>query len=412
MSSRNNLLDPARAPWLTAADTRAVLEALMADGKPARLVGGCVRDALAGRPVTDVDIATPETPPRVIDLLRAAGLKAVPTGVEHGTVTAVVRGKPFEVTTLRRDVTTDGRHAVVAFTDDWTEDAARRDFTMNALSADPDGRVHDPFDGVADLAAGRVRFVGEARARIREDVLRILRFFRFHAHYGKGAPDADGLAACRELAPLLPRLSAERVATELLKLLKAPDAAATVRLMRESGILAPILAELGDIERLRVLQGIDDAAARDPVLRLAALLPDDPGVAGAVAERLRLSNAERERLVAVAGPPTAFWPVHGERSLRRALHRLGMPIVRDLGLLALARGDTALGRPALAAVEAWRPVTLPVKGQDALDLGVPAGRRVGELIGAVEYWWEEGDYRADRAACLAQLKSLVGKTTV
>ena len=245
MSSRNNLLDPARAPWLPAADTRAVLEALMADGKPARLVGGCVRDALAGRPVTDVDIATPETPPRVIDLLRAAGLKAVPTGVEHGTVTAVVRGKPFEVTTLRRDVTTDGRHAVVAFTDDWTEDAARRDFTMNALSADPDGRVHDPFDGVADLAAGRVRFVGEARARIREDVLRILRFFRFHAHYGKGAPDADGLAACRELAPLLPRLSAERVATELLKLLKAPDAAATVRMMREAGILAPILAEIG-----------------------------------------------------------------------------------------------------------------------------------------------------------------------
>jgi poly(A) polymerase len=403
-------IDPARAPWLTADDTRAVLAALTAGGKPARLVGGCVRDALAGRPVTDIDIATPEPPPRVIELLTAAGLKAVPTGIKHGTVTAVVRGKPFEVTTLRRDVSTDGRHAVVAFTGDWTEDAARRDFTMNALSADPDGRVHDPFGGAADLAAGRVRFVGEPLARIHEDVLRILRFFRFHANYGKNAPDAAGLAACRELAPLLPQLSAERVAAELLKLLKAPDAASTVRLMADTGILAPILPELTDIERLRGLQDVEDPAARDPLLRLLALLPDDPGVAGAVAERLRLSNAERERLVAVAGPPTALWPVHGERDLRRALHRLGMPVVRDLGLLALARGQGALGDPALKAAWSWQPVALPVKGQDAIDLGVPAGPRIGELIGAVDRWWEDGDYRADRAACLAHLKSLVGKT--
>ncbi len=404
-------LDLARAPWLTAPDTGEVLSALMAGGKAARLVGGCVRDALAGRKVTDIDIATPETPERVMHLLGAAGLKAVPTGIAHGTVTAVVRGRPFEVTTLRRDVTTDGRHAVVAYTDDWVEDAARRDFTMNALSADPDGRLHDPFGGAADLAAGRVRFVGDPHARIREDGLRILRFFRFHAHFGKGAPDGAGLAACRELAPLLPRLSAERVAAELLKLLKAPDAASTVSLMREAGILAPILAELADIGRLRGLQRIETPAARDPLLRLAALLPDDPRLAQALAERLRLSNAGRERLVAVAGPPASLWPACGERELRRALHRLGAPTVRDLGLLALARGDAALGQQALDAMPAWQPVALPVKGQDALDLGVPAGRRVGELIGAVEQWWEEGDYRADRAACLAHLKSLVETTT-
>lgn len=402
-------IDPSRAPWLTASDTRAVLAAVMAGGKPARLVGGCVRDALIGRTVTDIDIATPESPPRVMELLIAAGLKAVPTGIEHGTVTAVVRGKPFEVTTLRRDVMADGRHAVVAFTDDWTEDAARRDFTINALSADPDGRVHDPFGGVADLAAGRVRFVGEPQARIREDVLRILRFFRFHAHYGQGAPDTAGLAACRELAPLLPRLSAERVAAELLRLLRAPDAASTVRLMADTGILAPILPELTGIERLRGLQDVDELAAGDPLLRLLALLPDDPGVAGTVAERLRLSNADRERLVAAAGPPTAFWPAHSERDLRRALHRLGTQAVRDLGLLALARGDAAFGRQAVATAQVWQPVALPVKGQDALDLGVPAGPRVGELIGAVERWWEDGDYRADRAACLAHLRSLVGK---
>lgn len=405
------ILDPARAPWLTTSDTRAVLEALAAGGRPARLVGGCVRDALLGRIVTDVDIATPEKPERVIELLTAKGIKAVPTGIEHGTVTAVVRGRPFEVTTLRRDVSTDGRRATVAFTDDWVEDAARRDFTMNALSADPDGTVHDPFDGIADLKAGRVRFVGEAGARIREDVLRILRFFRFHAHYGKGDPDAAGLAACRDLAPLLPNLSAERIATELLKLLAAEDAASTVKLMRHVGILAPIVPELQDVERLRGLQRLSEPEARDRVLRLAALLPDDAGTAAAVAERLHLSNADRARLVALAGAAAPLWPARGAQAVRKALHRLGAGTVRDLALLALARGDEALGRPALEAARSWQAIALPVKGQDALDLGVSPGPRVGELIGAVEQWWEDGDYRADRAACLARLTSLVGNTT-
>ena len=405
------VLDPVRASWLTASDTRAVLAALAAGGRRPRLVGGCVRDALLGRPVTDVDIATPEPPQRVIELLTAAGLKAVPTGIEHGTITAVVRGRPFEVTTLRRDVTTDGRRAVVAFTDDWTEDAARRDFTINALSADPDGRVHDPFGGVADLNAARVRFVGDAEQRIREDVLRILRFFRFHAHYGRGDPDAAGLAACRALASLLPNLSAERIATELLKLLAADDPATTVLLMREAGILAPIVPEIEDVERLRGLQRLSEPAARDRVLRLAALLPDRPATATAVAERLHLSNADRDRLVALAGAPASLWPARGPQALRRALHRLGPGTVRDLALLACARDDEALGRPALQAVADWQPVTLPVKGQDALDLGLAPGPRVGELVAAVERWWEEGDYRADRAACLARLKTLVGDTT-
>jgi poly(A) polymerase len=400
-------LTPDRAPWLAAAETRAVVAALAAGGQPVRFVGGCVRDGVLGRRVVDIDLATPEAPKRVMALLQAAGLKAIPTGIEHGTVTAVADGRPFEITTLRRDVTTDGRRAVVAFTDDWQEDAARRDFTINALSADPDGTVHDPFGGIADLQAGRVRFVGDAATRIREDVLRILRFFRFQAHYGRGEPDAAGLAACREHAALLPGLSAERIAAELLKLLKAGDAAGTVALMREAGILAPILAELTDIERLQGLQSLAEGAARDPVLRLAALLPDDPAVAGAVAERLRLSNADRVRLVTLAGPPEDCWPAADERGLRRALRRLGKDIVRDLGLLAAARGDGVGGRAALAAAASWVPVVLPVKGQDALDLGVPAGPRIGALIGALEAWWEEGDYRADRAACLDRLRTLV-----
>jgi len=194
-------------PWMTAPETRAVVAALTADGTEVRFVGGCVRDALLGRPVKDVDIATPDRPQRVMELLARAGIRAIPTGIEHGTVTAVVGRTPFEITTLRRDVETYGRRAKVAFTDDWTADAARRDFTINALSCTPDGRLYDPFGGLADLRAGRVRFVGDPEARIREDVLRLLRFFRFYAHYGAAPPDPAALAACRALAPLLPGLA-------------------------------------------------------------------------------------------------------------------------------------------------------------------------------------------------------------
>jgi poly(A) polymerase len=393
-----------------AAATRAVVAALARGGRPVRFVGGCVRDALAGREVSDIDVATLELPARVLELLAAAKIKAVPTGIEHGTVTAIVDGQPFEITTLRRDVETDGRRAVVAFTDSWTEDAARRDFTINALSADPDGTLHDPFGGVADLAAGRVRFVGEAEERIREDVLRILRFFRFHAHYGRGEPDAAGFAACRKLADKLPGLSGERIAAELRRLLAAADPAATLERMRAAGILAPILPELADLARLRGVQAVDEPGARDPLLRLAAVLPDDAAVAQAVAERLRLSNDERAWLALLAAPPAGLWPAQGPAALRRALHRLGPDIVRDLGLLALARGDAAVGRPAVDAAATWTPVALPIRGQDALDLGVPAGPRVGRLIEAVEAWWEESDYRPDRGACLGKLKELAAKT--
>lgn len=384
--------------------------ALTAGGRPARFVGGCVRDALAGRKVTDIDIATPEPPQRVMELLAAAGLKAIPTGLEHGTVTALAGGRSFEVTTLRRDVETDGRRAVVAFTADWDEDAARRDFTINAMSAEPDGTVHDPFGGIADLAAGRVRFVGDPETRIREDVLRILRFFRFHAHYGRGAPEPAAFTACRKLAPLLPGLSGERVAGELRRLLKAADAAGMIEQMRDAGVLAPILPELADTARLRGLQGIDEPAARDPILRLAALLPADLVAAGRVADRLRLANVERAQLEALAAPPPALWPARDARALRRALYHLGRETVRDLGLLAWASGDQAQGRAATEAALRWAPVALPVRGQDALDLGVPPGPEVGRLIAEVESWWEENDFAPDRNACLTRLKSLVQPT--
>ncbi len=404
------ILTSSEAPWLALAESRALVAALTAGGRPVRFVGGCVRDALANRAVTDVDLATPEPPQRVLELLAGAGIKAIPTGLDHGTVTAVAGGRTFEVTTLRRDVETDGRRAVVAFTADWNEDAARRDFTMNALSADPDGTVHDPFGGIADLAAGRVRFVGDPETRIREDVLRILRFFRFHAHYGQGAPDPTALAACRKTASLLPTLSGERIAVELRRLLEAPDPAGIVAEMRELGILAPILPELANIERLRRLQALPEPAARDPILRLAALLPRDAAPAGALADRLRLANSDRECLKTLAQPP-ALWPANDARALRRALYHLGAVVVRDLALLDWADGDEAQACAAIDAARRWSPVTFPVRGRDALELGVPPGPEVGRLIAAVEAWWEDNDYQPDRAACVARLKELIRAKT-
>ncbi|MEE8534186.1 MAG: CCA tRNA nucleotidyltransferase, partial [Alphaproteobacteria bacterium] len=230
--------------------TRAVVDALTADSAEVRFVGGCVRDAVAGRKVTDVDIATPDPPETVTRLLEAAGIRVVPTGIAHGTVTAVIRHRHFEITTLRRDVETYGRRAKVAFTDDWTADAARRDFTINALFCDPDGTLYDPFGGIDDLDAGRVRFVGDAVKRIKEDVLRLLRFFRFYAHYGRPPPDAEALAACRAMARALPGLSGERVSAELLRLLAAPDPAAVLALMIEAEVLAFVLPEVAGLDAL------------------------------------------------------------------------------------------------------------------------------------------------------------------
>jgi poly(A) polymerase len=380
---------------MSEAPTRAVLAAL----GEARFVGGCVRDALLGRAVGDIDIATPLTPEAVIRRLQSAGIKVVPTGLAHGTVTAVAAPRHFEITTLRRDVETFGRHARVAFTDDWAADAARRDFTMNALFLDGGGGVFDPVSGLADLRAGRVRFVGDPETRIREDVLRILRFYRFFAHYGQGAADAPGRAACRALASLLPTLSGERVAAETLKLLAAPDPLPALQLMAEDGVLAVLYPEARRLDRLAALLPLEPVPG--PLRRLGALLAGDPA---ALAERLRLSNEERDRLAALASPP---WPVDltaGATAQRRALHHLGAPLYRDLVLLRAAeRGEGGLAPPLLARADAWQPRRFPLKGRDVTARGVPAGPRVGRLLQELEAWWEAGDFRADRAACLAEL---------
>ncbi len=323
--------------WLDRAETRRLMGLLDPGGAGdiARFVGGAVRDAYLGRAVADVDVATVLAPHLVIERLEAAGIKVVPTGIDHGTVTAIVDRHPFEITTLRHDVETFGRHARVAFSVDWRTDAERRDFTMNALYCDIDGRIYDPVGGIADLDASRVRFIGDAEARIEEDALRILRFFRFHAWYGKGAPDSDGLAACAKRAKDLKRLSAERVRAELLKLLAAPDPVPAIRQMAETGILTRVLAEATNFDRLAGLVAIERARGEaDAIRRLGALLPDGAAVVG---ERLRLSKKEQIRLSEMITARDEIAPADDgeplDRRMRASLYRFGREAVLDHAIL-------------------------------------------------------------------------------
>ena len=379
-----------RPGFLAEPAVRAVLAALPG----ARVVGGAVRDSVLGLAVADVDVATPWEPARVMAALRAAGLDVRPTGLAHGTVTAISGGRGFEVTTLRRDVATDGRHAVVAFTDDWRADAARRDFTMNALSLTPEGEIFDYFGGVADARAGRVRFVGEAAARIAEDYLRVLRFFRFYARYGREAPDAPTRLALRAGCAGLARLSAERVRHELLGLLAAPDPRAAVGLMAELGVLESVLPGAVPARLFRLL---DSGAPADPLLRLAALTTED------LAARLRFSVAEARRLAALReGPPA---PEASDDDLRRALAvldpRVGAGVLADRAWLA-DDGDKRWAGLRARLTGLTRPV-FPVAGRDVRALGVAAGPLVGVLLEAVRGWWLAGGCVADRTACRAEL---------
>ncbi|WP_448191433.1 CCA tRNA nucleotidyltransferase [Azospirillum sp. sgz301742] len=396
---------------MTAPETRAVIEALRAGGADARFVGGCVRDTWLKRPVKDIDIATHAAPEAVMGILEAAGIRAIPTGIAHGTVTAVIGREHYEITTLRRDVETFGRHARVEFTDDWKEDAARRDFTMNALSCTPDGTVYDPFGGLKDMAAGRVRFVGDARQRLQEDVLRLLRFFRFHAHYGRGAPDPEALAACREMADRLPTLSGERLQGEIMRLLTAASAADVWCLMIGQGVMAHLLPAATDVARLSRMVELqhDLGEAPDPLLRLAAALDADRAGAFRAAETLRLSNAERDRLVSIVEPRVAVSLHDDPPARRRALYRLGdAGLYRDVVRLAAASapGPVSLDhvREVLATAEALDSLRFPLAGRDALALGAKPGRHVGEALRDVEAWWSGQDFRPGRDECLEELK--------
>jgi poly(A) polymerase len=395
-------------PWMTEPATAAVLAALAAGGIEARFVGGSVRDALLGRAIGDIDLATPAPPERVIELLEKRGIKVVPTGLVHGTVTAIAGTPPrhFEITTLRRDVETYGRRARVAFDADWAADAARRDFTINAIYLTPDGTIYDPVGGLTDLQARRVRFVGDAATRIAEDVLRILRYYRFEARFGSGQGDAEARDACRAAAHLLPRLSAERITQELTRLLEVPDPVPALRMMREDGVLTVILSEARRLDRLQRLIAIEPEP--DPLRRLAALIEVDTAASVELADRLRFSNAWRDRLVGLAAP----WrldPQADARAQRRTLYKLGAERFRDLALLLTAEGAMSRGRLAelLMLARDWAPPVFPLSGRDVTALGISPGPRVGSLLAAVQGWWEAGDFTADRAACLAYLQGLL-----
>jgi poly(A) polymerase len=394
------------AAWLRDGALARLLAVLDRDGEEARVVGGAVRNALLGEPIGDIDLATTAVPEEVVRRATAAGLKPVPTGIEHGTVTVVIEGRPFEVTTLRVDVETFGRHANVRFGRQWKPDAERRDFTMNALSVTADGTVHDYVGGLADLKARRVRFIGEARKRIVEDYLRILRFFRFHAAYGEGTLDAEGLAACIAERAGLEQLSRERVRMELLKLLLARRATPALAIMTESGLLAPVLGGVPDLAGFENMTKVEAAVGvqANPVQRLAALAARIPEDAERLWRQLRLANVERERLISMS---EAWWRIlpGNEKAGRALLYRLGRERFADRTLLAWARSPaTAHDRAwrGLAALpERWAAPVFPLKAADFIQRGIAPGPSLGAALHEAEEAWIAADFPADDRAIAA-----------
>ena len=390
------------AKWRRKRGMSRLLAALGADEGLTRYVGGAVRDELMHLPVSDLDLATRLKPNEVVERLEAAKIRPVPTGIDHGTVTAVSSGSPYEVTTLRRDVSTDGRRATVAFTDDWEEDAARRDFTINALSADPNtGEVFDYFGGKDDLIARRVRFIGEPLERIAEDHLRILRFFRFHARFGLGEPDAEGLRACAQRANDLMALSRERIADELLKLLAVDDPTPTVAIMLDQGVLRPVLPEIGvsAVPRLADLV-IAERTAKidgDPLRRLAALLPPEPALAERIAGRLKLSNKGRKRLGCAASPDLPD-------SAQSLAYYVGIECAVDRLLLA---GKTE----AAVAIAEWHMPRLSVRGGQLIERGLPQGPEVAKTLQAIERRWVDAGFPRGQELDLIVAQELAAATS-
>ena len=401
-------IDPSQHGWMTAPETVQVMAAL----GESRFVGGAVRDALLGASVADIDIAVPMPPSEVLARLVAQNIKVIETGMDHGTVTAIAGTHAFEITSLRRDVEADGRHAVIAFTDDWAEDAARRDFTINALYASASGEIFDYATGVEDLIAGKVRFMGDARLRIAEDYLRVLRLFRFHAWYGKGDVDAEGLRAAAEAKDKLKSLSAERIAKEMLRLLEAGHPTPVLRVMAATGILSELLPGALQLPRLERLLEIDadNFSPCDRVLRLAALLPEDGEAAHAAADALKLSNADRTRLEqALSGERIAAYL--SAKDARRLLYRIGVARFRDKIWLAWAgapKGANAIQwRMLLTMADNWQRPRFPLTGLDVMQAGVPEGPEVGRVLAQVEDWWVGGDFASDEGALRDRLRAAI-----
>lgn len=406
-------------PWLSWPETQTVLSALQAEGTAVRFVGGCVRDALLGVLPQDIDLATPDAPDVVIRLLEQADLRWIPTGLKHGTVTARVGDRSFEITTLREDVETDGRHAVVQWSSCWMADAARRDFTINALSATPDGAVYDYFDGLEHLSHGRVVFVGRPMQRIAEDWLRILRFFRFYARFGRPPASADALSACQVLAPHLQDLSAERIRDELTGILGTSACADVLMLMRGVRVLEQVLPEAGAFGRLRQLTFLEtrglvmDGIEPDPLRRLSAVLDTDPQTAAGVARRLRLSSGQVHRLSVLSDTSCCPDPEAGEAVLLPALSRMGRGTVVDIMLLVwsserdgehrLCPRRSALWQRALDLALSLPVPSFPLKGRDLLANGYRPGPLLGRELARLREEWLHSGCCLDRAALLSSL---------
>ncbi|QIG46521.1 CCA tRNA nucleotidyltransferase [Nordella sp. HKS 07] len=392
--------------WLNDPALRRIFAALAAAGGESRVAGGAVRNALLREPVNDIDIATTLPPERIIVAGEKARLGVHPTGIAHGTVTLVSGGKPFEVTTLRIDVETYGRKARVAFTDDWEADARRRDFTMNALYCSVDGGIYDPVQGYKDILGGKVRFVGEPAARIKEDYLRILRFFRFHARYGRGAPDRKGLAACITYKAKLKQLSSERIRQELFKLLEAKRASDTVKLMAARNVLKVLFAPAADLMPIVRMAKIDAAQglAPDALLRLA-LIAKAPH---SLRERLRLTNAEMKRLEVIGSHVTPH-PSLRDKERRAVLYRVGAEAWRDMVRLAWAQSKQRLGdkawRELLAFADQWTIPRFPLSGQDLLACGFKSGPELGQELIRLEDWWIASDFTESKVALLRRLET-------
>jgi poly(A) polymerase len=395
------------AEWLREGALARLLAALDGEGEEARVVGGAVRNSLLGEPLGDIDVATTALPEEIIRRAQAQGFKSVPTGIDHGTVTVVIDGRPFEVTTLREDVETFGRKARVSFGRDWKKDAERRDFALNALSVTRDGTVHDYTGGIDDLAKRRIRFIGDPAARIAEDYLRILRFFRFHAYYGEGLPDQAGLAACIAARAGLATLSRERVRMELLKLLLGRHAVPVLAVMSECGLLISVLGGVAQLASFSNLTKLEHAAGIHPdVVRrlgaLAVLVPDD---AQRLSEKLRLSNAEYERLASMGEHWRALTPEPTGKSARALLYRLGPERFTDRVLLAWSRSQSGITdqnwHALLELPQHWIIPVFPLKAADFMARGLEKGPALGAALGAAQGAWIAADFPADEKAVAA-----------
>ena len=407
--------------WMVEPSAIKIMEILQSgeiEQKFALFVGGCVRNSLAKKPVNDLDIATLHKPDEVIKLLKEAGLKVFLSGIEHGTVSTIIDNRSYEITSLRVDVKTDGRRARVSHTEDWTEDAKRRDFTINAIFADASGAIYDPVGGLKDLRDGKVRFIGRAQKRIEEDVLRLLRFFRFHSEFSSLPPDREALEACRKMAGSLRYLSAERVRDELLKLFIADSASQAMLLMFDNGILNQILPEAIEIKRLFSMVNVEKIVNDcDPLRRMASCIVTDGPGAEAISERFRLSNSDKLRLSKIFNQKPKLNINTSKKKVLETLYRCGPSFCKDVVLLEWAQYSSLFStdekevqdqwKQLYNLVDAWERPSLPVAGSDCVALGIPEGPFLGNVLNQLESWWVSRGFNDGKEACLKKLNDLV-----